>query len=630
MQHRSHPNKSTGQVECITVLVMAAAAAAACSFTTLGGCGDVTPADADADADLHNDDADVTPADADLHADAEVASTDGSDSDTSTPDTIQTGVTQTYYMSIDGAGNGKSKNTPFSAEYFNDSSNWSSTDNEDKLDPGDIVQVIGTETWTTNLTIYQGITLDFYDGDYDPMTMDHSLGPLFHATIVIKANGAVIREGRFDYASTAIKAAVVNHDWTPDRAKYENLTVTKNYFRNQRLETNMDMPSIWWGFVVDSEISHNYFQGGPHSECCFGLDCSHAAIGRFLGIMAGARNTIHHNRIYGGAVGMYLPSISNYNGNIDDYPDYPTETSEYTFDPDISMIGWQIAYNHLEHRCQEGISWDMPGLGNQASLFESDTVQSVDGTTVTLNHSGWLDLDENDDRYSGLYMVSMAQRQNAFGQYALITDHSIDTFILQEPLENLADGDRVIIGTIVARNWVHHNTFGEGGFGNSTILLEGVMLENLVEYNTTSTKDWVEGYGAKISALDGYFINAYITQTLMHEPAAYNIMRRNTMEVLIDQIYKHPQHPDSENWHGWNNAIYENTILDQYLASHGNRHVSVFNTSCYVSGNVNSSGGEAIVRIASDTGNYGEVLTSDPTIHVSDYFSTVTPIGEDD
>ena len=417
----------------------------------------------------------------------------------------------------------------------------------------------------------------------------------FYSTINIEVDNVIVQDGRFDWADRAI----VVGGKKGSKVRYNK--ILRSYFNCSR---ENGWASIFWGFVCDSEASYNRFVGIPQDECQSTLWAT-VPTGRGFVLVAGSRNKIHNNHVQGGWVGLYFPATRTWDYDVNTI-DYPSSGS-YTADPDANLEDNEIAYNYVENRCQEGISYDVSSEPKACSIVERDTVASIRGTTVTLDNSGgeWSGVG---NLYSGYYMVAMPDRDNTYGNHALIESQSGNSFTLKSPISNLAVGDKVVIGMAFRHNWIHHNIFGEHGFGASSILLEGMALENLIENNTLPKKNWTEGNGIAVCSLDGYAkASNNVTKTYASEPTAYNIVRNNTCGGIWNNTYDKDYGP-GEDFITRNNAIYNNNV---YTDDYYPRYVSLHDAYGYVKNN--------IVGIMS-SGNSGN-LDKDPTIYVSDYFA---------
>jgi len=517
-------------------------------------------------------------------------------------------TTQYYYLRTTGAGGNASDTGTWevlpdsdgdamSASNFNESGNWSATDNASKLDSDDVVYVKGSWGGGYDLHPVSGITIDLYEpGDYDPETMSHSIEPVFHSTIYVEVDNVTIQDGRFDFAARHIVVAG-NHE---SKVRYNK--VLRSYFNCSR---EYGWASVYWGFVCDSELGYNQFEGIPHSECQPEINPT-APTGKGFVINAGSRNKIYNNHVKGGWVGFYFSGSRTWDDDRFTV-DYPSR-DHYTADPDANYEDNEVSYNYVERRCQEGISYDVSGsptITTNVSIVERDTIASISGTTVTLNNSGgeWTGVG---NLYSGYYMTAIPNRDDTYGNHALIESHSANTFTLKSEISNLGVGDTVVIGMAFRHNWIHNNTFGDEGFAATSIVLEGMALENLVENNVLPRLDWTEGMGISITSLDGY-VNAYgnITDTFASEPTAYNIVRNNTCGGIWNQTYDKGYGP-SEGFITRNNAIYDN---DVYTDDYYPRYVALTNANAYVynSGSLN-------------LGTNGSLRETDPTQHVVDYF----------
>ena len=512
-------------------------------------------------------------------------------------------TTQYYYLTTTGAGKnagdtGSWDNVPntednaMSAKNFNDPNNWSDTDSESKLDADDVVFVKGSWGWGYDLTVNKPIIIDFYEsGDYDPINMDHSILPVYKSKIYIKSNDVTIRDGRFGLSPRAI---IVE-----ELTKIQRLKILKNYF-----DVTMagGWAAVYWGFVCDSEYMYNYVEGIPQSNCDSSIYGNNYG-GRSIVINAGSRNKIMYNYIDGGFTGIYFPGARTWDSDpyTVDYPSY----GKYTADPDVNYLDNEISYNHIERRCQEGISYDMTSNNYSCSIIERDVVASINGKIVTLNNSGgeWTG---KGNLYSGYYMVATPNRDDAFGNHALVEEQSENTFTLKNEIDNLKVGDTIVISMIFKNNWIHHNTFGKGGFNGSSILLMGTALENLIEHNTFPQVDWTEGMGIHVSSPDGY-VKAFgsVTKTYASCPSAYNIVRNNICERIQNSAYNYGYGTTSDIFTR-NNAFYDNTILKNQEYP---RYLILNKANAYV----NNSG-----KVSIDNG--GSLRATDPTEYVAAYF----------
>lgn len=533
-------------------------------------------------------------------------------------------TTQYYYLRPTGAGSNSGDSGTFaavpttdanamSARNFNDPMNWSTSDSASKIDPDDVVYPKGTwDNQDYDLKPVYGVTLDFWEnGDFDPVNGDHTAEPLFKWTkIFVRTNNVKIYDGRFGYminglprsASTIINAAPT----APDAMKITGLEVKRNAFFGDYYTDN---PSVYFGFVCDSEVVGNYFYGyhdwwSPISED----GCKRHS--RFFLMHAGSRNKITHNRINGGYTAPVFLFKKDF--NHDGAWDIPSSGS-YAIDPDGNMEDNEIAYNYIERRCEEGISYDPGNDPAPIVTVERDTVKSISGNQITLNHSGW---SSAGNKYSGFYMISVDDEDISFGRHALIQTQSNATFTFSDNVSTLfpglTTGEYVSIALVFRHNWIHNNHF-EGnevysecayrGFPSS-ILFEGFSLENIIENNFMGEVNGDEGLLIRMRPLNGLPVSAgSITKTTGSTAAAFNIIRNNTCSRIQELVYF-----KNEGYASWpfinrNNAIYNNTLYDG---------VYLYKSRSYVDNNT------GIVKLLD--GDSG-LLPSDPTAHVAQYFA---------
>ncbi len=530
-------------------------------------------------------------------------------------------TTQYYYLSPTGAGSnsgdtGTWNTVPttvanaMSASNFNDPGNWSTSDSASKLDPDDVVYPKGI--WSSeayNLTPVMGITLDFYEnGDFDPVNGDKTIEPVFRNTrINAWVNNVKIYDGRFGYdggdgryvaAPYTIHAAPTS----PSHKKITGLEIKRNAFYGSFY---VDSPSVYFGFVCDSEVVGNWFKS-YHANWDASVPCYGRS--RFFAMHAGSRNKINSNSIDGGFTGPIL--IHKRDWNVDGKVDIPS-SGAYAIDPDGNMENNEIAYNHIVRRCEEGITSD-PGHEPEAiPTVERDTVASISGNKLTLSHSGWA---AAGNRYSGFYMISVDDEDGSFGRHAMIRSQDNATFTFADNVSTLFPGldpgDYIIISLVLRHNWIHHNTYaGSGyvGFATDAILFEGVTLENLIENNSMDAIAYSPGLSVTTRSLHSLNQSSgSITQTYGNTLSAFNIIRGNSCYGLIEMVYdKSAVHSGRTPWPfiNRNNAYYNNTL--SYGLTLNNCHVYVSNNS------------KGVVA----TGANVKILQSDPTVHVSQYFS---------
>lgn len=518
---------------------------------------------------------------------------------------LQPAEAETYYITPTGAGDhsGSSESNAMSADDFNNPDRWSMTDDPNKLDPDDIVYPKGRwDSASYNLVPVHGITIDLYeDGDYDPATMSQTMEPFFtYSKIIVQTDGVTVQDGRFN--NDDFTGAGKSIDASSCECKISNLVVKRNlFYTKSNYEAAVDL-----GFVCDSEISHNYFYTKISSDIC--RDKTNT--GRSMFLYAGSRNKINHNYIEGGYTAIIFLHKTDFNGDGDS--DVPS-AGHYTADPDYNYEDNEIGHNIINGRCEEGISYDVSSSSAQITIIERDTVLSVDGETVTLDNNGgegpggeWTGVG---NRYSGYYMTAITDRDDTYGHHALIETQDDNVFTLAEPIENLQPGDVVVIGFAFRHNWIHDNTFQPTwyGFGDSSILLEGMALENLVENNYLPPKDATNGFGIKVSSLYQYTrASSSVTRTYASEPAAYNIVRNNTCGALVTLSW-HKDYGPGDLFFTRNNAIIDNTMHQVYY----DRRVQLKWSTAYLSGN--DAAPPQIVLGST-------VLESDPTTHVAEYF----------
>ena len=273
-------------------------------------------------------------------------------------------TTQYYYLRIKGSGGNsgdtgvwsvapKTDANAMSVNNFNDARNWSTSDNSSKIDPDDIVYVKGSG-WTSysyNLTPVYGVTLDFYEeGDYNHEIMSHTSEPFFkNCKINIATDNVTILDGRFNGEWYGSQVSIDAGSMTTG-IKISNLTVKRCVFN-----AVPDYPSIYLGFVCDSEISDNYFAANMTKPC--------QSKGRPITIHAGSRNKFNNNYINGGYTAIIFAHKRDWNEDgVLDVPAY----GSYTADPDFNFEDNEVAYNYIERRCEEGISYDV-GSSNKSS-----------------------------------------------------------------------------------------------------------------------------------------------------------------------------------------------------------------------------------------------------------------------
>ena len=519
-------------------------------------------------------------------------------------------ATQYYYLRAKGAGSNSNDSgtwekvpsideNAMSANNFNDLTNWSDTDSENKIDSDDIIFVKG-DGWNSssyNLKPIKGITLDFYEeGDFDYQTMDHTIEPCFtYSKIIITTDNVKILDGRFNkewYGSgRSIDAATYNSG-----KKIANLTVQRCVFNA------VDQYScVHLGFVCDSDISYNYFAAKLRDSC--------PGAGRAIAIHGGSRNKFMYNEIYGkGYTAIIFWAKRDWTGDgILDIPSYES----YAADPDFNLEDNEVAYNYIHNRCEEGISYDVASSNDQVTIVERDEVVTVNGTTVTLNNAGgegpggeWTGVG---NLYSGYYMTAITDKNDVFGKHALIISQNDNTFQLSNEIENLKKGDIVVIGFTFRHNWIHNNTFEYGGTADSYILLEGMALENLVENNEIPADPYTKsGGGIKVSSLYQYNkATGNVTETYASEPAAYNIIRNNTCGAIVSISWGKNYGP-GDLFFTRNNAFINNTLLQTYYT----RTLDLKWSTAYLFTN----NGDYKLLLGSS------LLESDPTTEVLKYF----------
>lgn len=526
-------------------------------------------------------------------------------------------TTQYYYLTPAGAGTNlrdtgawaavpETEANAMSASNFNDPKNWSKSDSADKIDPDDVVYPKGIwDSPNYNLTPVMGITLDFLEnGEYDPVGGSKTIEPVFKNTkIFIRTNNVKIYDGRFGYKknekyrgpSYAIHAAPTS----PNAQKIIGLEVKRNAFYGDYYS---DSPSILFGFVCDSEVSGNYFEAF-HSNWD---NCKRHS--RFFAMHSGSRNKIIDNHINGGYTGPIFWHKKDF--NHDGTWDIPAIGS-YAIDPDGNMEDNEIAGNYIERRCEEGITYDPGNDSKPISTVERDTVNSIKGNQITLKNNKWSNAG---NKYSGFYMVSVDDENISFGRHALIQKHSNNTFTFSKNVSELFPGlnigEYVIIALVFRHNWIHNNTF-EGGAGyrgfESSILLEGVTLENMIEKNYMGEVDHGSGLTIMVRPLHSLpKSEGSITQTSGSTASSFNIIRNNTCARIVESVFnKKPHHPAETPWPFTNrNNAYYNNVLSSGL--------SLYSSNVFEINNV-----KGVVKIA----NNSEKLERDPTAHVKQYFA---------
>jgi len=581
---------------------------------------------------------------------------------------ISTDTTQVYYLSLAGAGGNSgddgawnvvptSAANAMSAANFNDGSNWSDSDDVEKMDAGDIVYVVG-EDWPkgNDLTPLQGITLDFYEpGDFDPFDENNkNVSPAFSATIRVDVDNLSIIDGRFHGRWTGAANILTNYNM-----KISGLKVLRNYFEIP------DQPSsISINFVCDSEISYNWFWMDPQTqfefdECDASRDWMDGVNknnhqGRSLRFKSGSRNRFTNNVFEGGYTALIAIHKRVFYGlDAADYGDpyYDDHINllpgdGYHIDPDHNMIGNEIAYNTVYRFCHEGISNDNGASGSGDGdygpvVVEWDVVTGVETNAagkmvVTLQHENWSNA-ANVDRFSGYYMVSMRDNDDGFGKSSLIKSHGTDKkFVLDEPLDNLAAGDHVSIGLVYKNNWVHHNTYraprdGDvySGFKASAMTCEGMALGNLYEHNVmndSGINQFNRNRGMNLLALWSYAVRPNsdeVTHSTASQPQAFNIFRNNTcfdvQHASFDKNFqeKFPDRRDYE-CRSRNNAVYSNTYHEHSEAGLKIKRLG----SVYLGDGVE----KAFDRISQEY-EVATILDSDPTIETENTVYGMCPPG---
>ena len=534
-------------------------------------------------------------------------------------------TTQYYYLRATGAGSNSgdtgtwnvvptSDGNAMSASNFNTSGNWSATENVNLLDPDDVVYVKGSG-WTSsyNLTPVYGITIDGKEsGDYDPDSESHTIDPVMYGYIDIDVDDVTVQDMRMSAYDNDIRIGIYNG------SKVSGATIKRNFINLQVTATGS---GIKVGFMVDSEISYNYIGDSSFStsDCCYGLSCGTGTWrSRGISFAAGSRNKIIYNTIKGGKVAAWFNGAMSWDTNLYDI-DYPSSGS-YTIDPDVNYRDNEIAYNNIDGRCQEGISFDPNSDANAFSTVERDTVSNVVGTTITLNNGGgeWTGAG---NKWSGFYIFAIPDRDNTYGNHALITAQADNVLTVDSAITNLAIGDEIIIGQAVKNNWIHHNEWQANGFQGSSLLFEGNAVENLIEENIFPN-DWSEnpwrseGFGIAVKGLYGWIKSVYSeTQAASTSCCAYNIVRNNTVERIL--VYNHDKKKYPSDTYSLsilrNNAVYDN---DFYVSVVNPRKMEIKHANVFVNNNTYIGNGD--VNIIYD--EYGGLRLTDPTGYVSDYF----------
>ena len=453
--------------------------------------------------------------------------------------------------------------TCMSVSDFNTAGKWDL--NEDTanniIGPGDTVYAYGTIS--SNVTIAGSgtsghqITIDGWEADScNPYTDEScSSGALFTGLILLDKNYISWVDTRVVRATRALQVGQF--------AKVVGANISRNYFENTGGWTTLRIV-----FMCDSLVDNNYFLA-PYTTNKRGF-----------GMNNGSRNVITNNKTYGGMTGMIFLLAE----------EYATYNQAVQADPDANISYNEIAYNYVEYCVQEGISFDLNGTDTPAdwSIREFDTVSAVNGTEVTLTDADWTG---ESDLYEGYYMVVITDADDVFGRSALITHQADKVFTLDSTIANLEVGDVVSIGHFFIRNWVHHNTVKNIGYGASAINFDESALENLVEINTAvhnesnpqmikimSLYNYVyistNSYCADNFTVSGVFEDpcctgyqtgncVNITQTHGTGPSAFNVLRNNDMDSIrvftYDKTYSNPA-GSGYAVNTRNNAIYDNTL----------------------------------------------------------------------
>jgi hypothetical protein len=480
-------------------------------------------------------------------------------------------ATQLYYLRTTGAGSNygdtgnwnvvpSSDANAMSAANFNDSRNWSATDNASKLDPDDVVYVKGGTGWNKaayNLTPVYGITLDFYEsGNWTPSLGVKGGRPdatFIGSRIIVNVDNVTVQDGAFTGSSYRVSVGNVN--------KVRCFKLLRNYIYND----------YWVGvrlsFITDSEIAYNYGHSPSGGPTC-----------KWSSMSGGSRNKIHHNIVNGGQTGItFLASLSyrdNYAGKIS----VPSSGS-YALDPEFNFKDNEVYNNHLMSRDEEGITYDVNSSKAGTTVVDRDTIVSVSGNQITLNNSGgeWTGVG---NKWSGMYMACNEDDAEKYGKYGLITSQNDNVFTLDTNLSSyLAAGDHITIGFAFINNHIHNNIIGiDGdpgaeGYRPSSILIEGIGLDNVIEENFAypSNHKTANGeiipYGVKIQALFNYVNSSYsVTGTSGSECTAGNIVRNNSGTWgLHDYAYKKKLgNGGYYSVYSQNNAFYGNSTLNGY------------------------------------------------------------------
>ncbi len=458
---------------------------------------------------------------------------------------------ENHYVTQDGAGSmdGSSSGNAWRVSDFNDAANWNTAanTNDKKIGPGDTVYFSGTITSDAipkeGGTAGNLITLDgLSSGDGDPLSSSsRALMATFNsAKISLNYDYIGIQDFVFENNKESIDSNQAH--------KFKGLRITRNYIE---IATTYQT-AISVSFLNDCEISYNYayLPNMPSYPDCSGM-------GRFVRIYGGSRNTISHNTIDGGMTAIIFLAGLNW-GGLPGPISIPSSGS-YTYDPDFNIMDNEVAYNNILNYCEEGISYDIAAQSNLETIIDRDTVSSINGNQVTLSNPGWSGAGY---KWSGAYMISLAERNDAFGQDALIESQSDNIFTLASPLANLQVGDIVTIAFVFKHNWIHGNVIApnSNGFGHSSINLYGPALNNLIENNKLGYKS-SESRGIKLHGNTGFFVSDFgVTGTSGSAPAAFNIVRDNNLYYISDFVYDFNIASPAYSYWDRNNAIYNNNL----------------------------------------------------------------------
>jgi hypothetical protein len=441
---------------------------------------------------------------------------------------------------LGSAGDGKSPSNAWSATQFNNASNWSATEDADKIDPGDTVYFSGTIT--SKLTPPKGgavsakITMDGYvEGSCTPKTV---------------------------FCSSAAK---LSYNFPPLELTGDNdYLIIKDFVFAPRTGLSSNSGSLSRQISLDNATST--LIGLEIRNCAFGSSHDESAIAIYRSTIEDF--VIDNNDFYNEGTAQNVTIHAGSNGRITNNETYGGKTSMWV---SLKAGNWEknvVANNTFNDSDEEGFTIDTGG---------------------------------DDPDYVGFYMTFLDG--DLKGRHALITGQSDATFTLDTEggLDfDTTAGDKVHISYLARKNYTGYNSADRTG-NDGPFLQYGLCYENLVEHNSITN---IYSSHLEIRSLTETNAHEdSITQTCGFLPTGSNLLRQNSVSSsssaeahyarIMSMSYENLNHcsPATHYDTYYNNIIY-NTVDSNY--GNSNERVKFQGTANmhqygYATGNEDSS-----------------------------------------